>query len=104
MKKLFVLILAIGLFAACQSGNSKADKADSTTTHAVEYEKIEFDVTGMTCTGCENTVENGLKQVKGVKEVKASHKNNRVTIMVEKDKVNREELAQKIETVGYTVN
>ncbi|PXY00705.1 hypothetical protein DF185_12395 [Marinifilum breve] len=105
MKKILILLLAVGLFAACQSNTKKSEQTDkASTTQTVEYQKMEFHVSGMTCTGCENTVINGLKQVKGVKEVKASHKNNRVTIMVEKDKVNREEIAQKIETVGYTVN
>jgi copper chaperone CopZ len=105
MKKLFILILAVGLFAACQSNTKKSEQSDKTnTSQVVDYQEMEFNVTGMTCTGCENSVVNGLKQIKGVKEVKASHKNNRVTIMVEKDKVNREEIAQKIETVGFTVN
>lgn len=104
MKKILILIFVFGLFAACQSSTKKADQSDSTTTQVVEYENMEFNVTGMTCTGCENSVVNGLKELKGVKEVKASHKNNRVTIIVEKDKLNREEIAQKIETVGFTVN
>ncbi len=105
MKKILILILAVGLFAACQSSTKKSGLSDeASSTQVVDYEEMEFNVTGMTCTGCENTVVNGLKQIKGVKEVKASHQNNRVTIMVEKDKVNREEIAQKIETVGYTVN
>ncbi|GAB7088536.1 cation transporter [Marinifilum fragile] len=105
MKKILILILTLGLFAACQSNTKKSEKPEeATASQVVEYQKMEFDVTGMTCTGCENTVINGLKQLDGVKEVKASYKNNKVTIMVEKDKVNREEIAQKIETVGYTVN
>ncbi|NOU60447.1 cation transporter [Marinifilum caeruleilacunae] len=105
MKKILILILAVGLFAACQSSTKKSGESEkATSSQVVDYQEMEFNVTGMTCTGCENTVVNGLKQIKGVKEVKASHKNNRVTIMVEKDKVNREEIAQKIETVGYTVN
>ena len=104
MKKIIILILAIGFFAACESTAKKGDKANSeTTSQVVEYEEVEINVTGMTCTGCEKTVENGLKQVDGVKEVRASHKNNKVTIKIEKDKVNREALAQKIETVGYAV-
>ena len=103
MKKILILIFTIGLFAACQSNTKKADKENATTSQVVEYEEMEFNVTGMTCTGCEKTVENGLKQVDGVKEVKASHKNNKVTIKIEKDKINREALAQKIETVGYGV-
>ncbi|PKQ65942.1 hypothetical protein BZG02_01920 [Labilibaculum filiforme] len=57
----------------------------------------------MTCTGCENTIKNGLKQMDGVAEVEASHTNSKVTIKVVKDKVKREEIAKQIETIGYTV-
>ncbi|RUT79487.1 copper chaperone [Ancylomarina longa] len=64
---------------------------------------MELNVTGMTCTGCENTVENGLKNMDGVIEVKASHKDNKVILKVEKNKVNRDEISQKIEAVGYKV-
>ncbi|PKQ69237.1 hypothetical protein BZG01_01680 [Labilibaculum manganireducens] len=64
---------------------------------------MELTVTGMTCTGCENTIKNGLKQIDGVVEVEASHTNNKVTIKVEKDKVTHEEIAQQIEAIGYSV-
>ncbi|MUP36464.1 hypothetical protein GNY23_01380 [Labilibaculum sp. 44] len=64
---------------------------------------MEFTVTGMTCTGCENTIKNGLKQIDGVVEVEASHTNSKVSIKVEKDKITREEIAQQIEAVGYNV-
>ena len=104
MKKFLILIFALFFLAACQSNTKKAESdSKAETVQVVQYEEIEFDVTGMTCTGCENSVENGLKQMDGVKEVKASHKNNKVTIKVEKDKLSREEIAQKIETVGYGV-
>ena len=64
MKKILILIFALGLFAACQSNTKKAEQSESTTTQVVEYENMEFSVTGMTCTGCENTVVNGLKKLK----------------------------------------
>jgi copper chaperone CopZ len=105
MKKILIVVFAIGFLAACQSNTKKAESDSKVeTTQVVEYEKMELTVTGMTCTGCENTIKNGLKQVDGVFEVEASHKNNKVTIKVEKDKVSREEIAQQIETIGYNVS
>jgi copper chaperone CopZ len=104
MKQILIVVFAIGFLAACQSNTKKVESdSKAETTQVVEYETMEFTVTGMTCTGCENTIKNGLKQIDGVVEVEASHTNNKVTIKLEKDKVNREEIAQKIETIGYHV-
>ena len=105
MKKILIVVFAIGFLAACQSNTKKvSNDSKAETTQVVEYETMELSVSGMTCTGCENTIKNGLKQVDGVVEVEASHKTNKVTIKVEKDKVSREEIAQQIETIGYNVS
>jgi copper chaperone CopZ len=103
MKKILIVIFAIGFLTACQSNTKKAESKKTETTQVVDYETMEFTVTGMTCTGCENTIKNGLKQIDGVVEVEASHTNSKVSIKLVKDKVNRDEIAQKIETIGYHV-
>ncbi len=104
MKRLLIIFFALALFTACQS-NAKKTKNESKAenTQVIEMQELELTVTGMTCSGCENTVKNGLKQIDGVVEVKASHKSNKVSVKVEKDKVKREEVAQQIETIGYKV-
>ncbi|MDM8158994.1 cation transporter [Labilibaculum sp. K2S] len=104
MKQILIVVFAIACLAACQSNTKKAESnSKAETTQVVDYETMEFTVTGMTCTGCENTIKNGLKQIDGVVEVEASHTNNKVSIKVEKDKVNRDEIAQQIEAIGYNV-
>lgn len=105
MKRYLIIFFALALFTACQSNTKKAEnESKAETTQVVEMQELEMTVTGMTCSGCENTVKNGLKQIDGVVEVQASHKNNKVTIKVEKDKISREEIAQQIETIGYHVD
>jgi len=105
MKKILIVVFTIGFLIACQSNTKKAgNDSKAETTQVVEYEKMELNVSGMTCSGCENTIKNGLKQVDGVVEVEASHKTNKVTIKVKKDKVSREEIAQQIESIGYNVS
>ena len=99
MKKFLIVIFTLAFFTSCQSNTKKIES----NSKLVNYETIELTVTGMTCSACENTIENGLKQVDGVVEVKASHKNGRVSIKMEKDKVNREEITQQIESIGYNV-
>ncbi|WP_372752648.1 cation transporter [Labilibaculum sp.] len=105
MKKIIIVLFVTAFFVSCQS-NTKKTKNDSKaeTTQIVDYENIELSVTGMTCTGCENTIKNALKQIDGVAEIEASHTSGKVTIKVEKDKVSSEEIAQQIESIGYHVD
>ncbi|MFB6114761.1 MAG: cation transporter [Candidatus Nanohalobium sp.] len=43
-------------------------------------EKTELEVRGMSCRGCEKTVENALSQVEDVLDVEASHKDGKVEV------------------------
>ncbi|MFA9371136.1 MAG: cation transporter [Labilibaculum antarcticum] len=104
MKKILIVVFAIGFLAACQSNTKKvSDDSKAETTQVVESETMELTVTGMTCTGCENTIKNGLQQIDGVLEVEASHTSGKVNVKVEKNKLKREEIEQQIETIGYHV-
>lgn len=55
-------------------------------------------VTGMSCGGCEDTVESALKDVDGVVEASADNESDAVT--VEGD-ANVEALVEAIENAGY---
>lgn len=59
-------------------------------------------VDGMMCSGCENRVQNALKTVKGVKDVKASHEEKTVQIIL-KQEIDAQVLKDKIVDLGYEV-
>ncbi len=59
-------------------------------------------VNGMVCGGCENRVQNALKTIEGIKEVKADHTNNTVKIISNED-ISKETMEQKIEDIGFEV-
>ena len=42
-------------------------------------------VAGMTCTGCEDNVENALKNVPGVRRAEANHDDESVEVVVDDD-------------------
>lgn len=64
--------------------------------------EIVLKVDGMVCTGCENRVQNAVKNMKGIKKVVANHKNGTVTIMI-KEEINESEIKEKIEDIGFKV-
>jgi copper ion binding protein len=66
-------------------------------------ESLKLHVTGMTCGGCENAVHLTLTQLRGVREVTASHKQNSVNVTYDTGQVTAEKIKQAIEDLGYHV-
>lgn len=59
-------------------------------------------VTGMSCNGCEQNVENALQAISGVTRVDADHEGDTVEIVVE-DNEAENDLQAAIEQAGYDV-
>lgn len=59
-------------------------------------------VEGMMCIGCENRVQNVLKELEGIEEVIADHKKAQVTIKLNKD-IDKNAIKAAIEDIGYDV-
>ena len=56
----------------------------------------------MVCNGCENRVQNAVKQIDGVENVVADYKTGTATITLSKD-VRKEVIKEKIEDIGFEV-
>lgn len=59
-------------------------------------------VEGMVCNGCENRVQNALKNIDGVENVVADHTTGTVTI-TSKNEVAESVMKEKIEDIGFEV-
>ena len=59
-------------------------------------------VKGMVCNGCENRVQNALKTIEGIEDVKADHNNGTVTV-TSKEEVTKNVMEEKIEDIGFEV-
>jgi len=91
------LLLLLWLLAACNHGA----KTESVKPEATK--KVEITITGMTCTGCEQTVTKGALALDGVKEAKASYKDGKAWVTYEDGKVTPEAISASIENTGYKV-
>jgi len=65
-------------------------------------ERKTLSVTGMSCNGCEQNVENALQSLDSVNRVEADHQDDTVDIVVD-DSVSDTDLTTAIEEVGYDV-
>jgi copper ion binding protein len=66
--------------------------------------KIEFNVTGMSCGHCEMAVKKALLSLDGVSSAEADHKAGRVAAEVDESTVSREAIVEAIKNAGYGVN
>ena len=66
--------------------------------------KIEIRISGMSCTGCENRVENVLKNVENVKSINANYNTGIVEIETNDIKdLNIDVIKDILEDLGYNI-
>lgn len=66
-------------------------------------EKVKLNIKGMYCTGCETRILNVLSQIDGIYKVNASYKDNTLEIEYENDKVNMQQIENKLDDLDYHI-
>ena len=94
-KYLFVIFIFI---TACQHHKAPENSINIDTSAIVT-----IPVEGMTCEGCENTIEMNVNELEGIKYVKASHLNKNVKLIFDSSKVSLNQVKDKIKETGYIV-
>ena len=93
---LFVFILA----AISCSGNSKKSQKEDVLQ---EVSRIEVSIGGMTCLGCEQTIQKNVGKLEGIKSVKASFTVGNAIIEYFPGKVDTAIIKEAVTRSGYTV-
>jgi len=101
MKKLILFILPIlFVFASC---NNSGESKNNQKLNPDQLVEIQIAVEGMTCGGCENTVNTELIKLDGVVDARASHIDKNVIVSVDTNVSSVSEMEECISKVGYTV-
>ena len=103
IKNCFIFLTAL-LLAACGTSTeqrSDSNKAESAAINPEAVETIRITVTGMTCEGCERTVQTAVKNLPGVQEVKASHTDSVAIVAFDTTLVSFAQMQQAINAKGY---
>jgi copper chaperone CopZ len=93
----FVMVLLFILSSCGGSGGKKEVKEVPGETAM-----IEVSISGMTCTGCENTIQSGLTKVPGVISVKASHTLGNAIVEYNPEQVDTLKIKDAVNGCGYT--
>ncbi len=102
---LFVFALFISLSGCKNNTNStSSENSNYADTSTLALVKAEFKVNGMHCTGCENTIKTNVKEIKGVKTVEATFKDNKAIVSFDSAQTNEIAIMSAIEDAGYKVD
>lgn len=96
MKNL-VFILSFFAFLSCTS-NQTEKKSSVDITKLV---KAEINVKGMTCTGCENTINEKVHSVKGVENANSSHTEGKTWVTYDTTSTDIDAILYAIDETGY---
>jgi copper chaperone CopZ len=88
------------LIAASCTGNSKKSAAPEKNQ---EVSVIEVSIGGMSCTGCEQTIQNNVGKLDGIKSVKATFTNGIAIIEYYEGLTDTTVIKGAISGCGYTV-
>ena len=102
IKNLLVVLLTIinvSFITSCSSSDRKSEKVIVIKESDIIKESI--GVNGMTCVGCEVTLEENISQIEGIVSVKASHTNNDAIIEFDSTKTDIGTITKTIIASGY---
>lgn len=101
-----VTVLTAGLLAFPHySGAFLPNKEQSNIVYVQEshVQTITMDIEGMTCAGCEASVEYAANSVEGVLEADASYDTGKATIKYDQSKATQDTIIAAINKTGFTV-
>lgn len=97
---LFLFLSFIILVSSCKP---KSNDPKSVQPDSLKAITVVLDVEGMTCTGCENTISNAVKQLGGIVDINADHQTGKVEVTFDITLVDIKSISQAITEKGYTV-
>jgi len=101
----FLIIICLFFAFSCNNATNKKSSAKlvSAVSENAKTVAVELAIQGMTCTGCEQTIQSGILSLKGVKQVKANFKNGKAFVEFIPGIVDTLQMKEKIATSGYVV-
>jgi copper ion binding protein len=78
-------------------------ETNTTEVNQVDLDTAEFQISGMTCTGCEEHVTHAVSELEGIQSVQSSYEKGRALVRYDKTKTDKEQITEAINATGYEV-
>jgi len=79
------------------------NKKEVVVVNASNIETVNFNIQGMTCTGCEETIKYAVNELDGIVTVTPSYENESAEVKFDNTKTSKEKIEKAINATGYTV-
>ena len=89
------------MLLACNTQTQKSEAKENEEKLADNF--IVLSIEGMTCEGCENTIESNLQTLNGIVSVEASHADANAKVGIKGTEIDSAIVAQTISEAGYTL-
>ena len=101
----YLIVICLFLAIGCSSSGTKKTTSEqkSVVTENVKSVAVEVTIKGMSCTGCEQTIQSGVAGIAGVKQVKADFKTGKARVEFVPGVADTTEMKTKITASGYIV-
>ena len=98
-------IICLLIVFGCNNTTTQKNKPElkSVAEANLKTEAVEVTIKGMTCTGCEQTIQSGITSIKGVKQVKATFKNGKAYVEFIPGMADTIQMKEMITASGYSV-
>jgi copper chaperone CopZ len=107
MKNLIVnlVITAVVLCVGCSNQtNDQSNKKQEQEVNMANLVKTTIKVEGMTCAGCEKSIESNLKEIPGIVDVKANHEDSATFVSFDSTLLSLATIKEGIVQTGYQVH
>lgn len=106
MKIKFLIIPIIILAFACQNATKEektqvTEAKETAEIEKVNVQKVQLNINGMTCTGCENAIQKTINEFDGVYSSKADHQAGIAVIEIDSVKTDLQKVENGINELGY---
>lgn len=101
---LFSFVFFVALSSCKTSTSTDPVLSSQSADSAALLAKTEFQVKGMHCSGCENTIKTSVNELQGIAKVEASFKDNKALVSYDSTKTNDIAILKAIEDAGYKVD
>ncbi len=101
MKTLFFIVLITAFMSGCAGKSSETDKTAQSATATVANKTVTLAIEGMTCSGCENTIQEAVTKIPGITGIKASHLDSTAVVSFDSTKTSVSAIGDAITEAGY---
>lgn len=101
MKNIFYVILIAAFFAGCSGKSTSTDGTTKSATVAMANKTVTLAIEGMTCTGCENTIQEEVTKIAGITSIKASHLDSTAVVSFDTTQTSITAIGDAITEAGY---